>query len=136
MWYLAEILFAEPQQDDQAVYQCESCNVLISAATAAEAYQKAVRWGRAHAADPPATTALLGVSHLTTVGKELGDGVEICGRYFQEPDVWSRLEELVPPAGQLEAEQWERGRDTPVGDLLSAEQIAQLRRHFGDPAAG
>lgn len=136
MWYLAEILLAEPQQDGRTVYQCESCNVLISAVTAAEAYRKAVRWGRAYAAEPPAAMQFLGVSHLTTIGKELGDGVEICGRLFEEPDVWARLEELVPPAAQLEAERWEQGRDTPVGELLSAEQVAQLRRRFGDPAAG
>jgi hypothetical protein len=62
VWYLAEILFAEPRQDGRAVYQCESSNVLISAATAAEAYGKAVDWGRGYAAEPPATMALLGAS--------------------------------------------------------------------------
>jgi hypothetical protein len=110
--------------------------VLISAATASEAYQKAAGWGRRYAAEPPAAMELLGVSHLTTVGEELGDGVEICGRFFEEPDVRSRREELVPPAGQLEAERWERGGDIPLGAPLSAEQVAMLRRRFGDPAAG
>jgi hypothetical protein len=103
VWYLAEILFAEPQRDGRSAYQCEACNVLISAATAADAHEKAVRWGRAYAAEPPAAMALLGVSHLTTIGEELGDGVEICGRFFEEPDVWSRRGELVPPADRLEA---------------------------------
>ena len=134
MWYLAELLFAEPPQPDRAEYQCESSNVVFQATDAAEAYRKAITWGLAYAAEPPAGMRLLGVSHLTTVGEMLGDGTEICGRFFQAPDVWARAGELVPPAGQLKAIQWERGRDTPLGELLSPEQVAHLRRAWGQDA--
>ena len=101
---------------------------------AAEAYRKAIAGGLAYAAEPPAGMRLLGVSHLTTIGEELGDGTEICGRFFQAKDVWARAGELVPAAGQLKAIRWERGRDTPLGELLSPEQLAQLRRAWGQDA--
>jgi hypothetical protein len=83
VWYLAEILFAEPAQPDRAEYHCESCDVVLQAADATQAYQKAVTWGLTYAAEPPSAMRLLGVSHLTTIGEELGDGTEICGRFFE-----------------------------------------------------
>ncbi len=131
MWYLAEILLAEPPQPDLAEYQCESCNVVFQAASAAEAFQKAVAWGQAYAAEPPAVLQLLGVSHLTTVGVELGDGIEICGRYFQAPSVWERTSELIPPPDQLKAIRWERSQDTPIGELFTTQQIDQIQRTWG-----
>jgi hypothetical protein len=134
VWYLAELLFAEAPRPDHAEYHCESCNVVFQAADAVEAYRKAVSWGLAYAAEPPAVMRLLGVSHLTTVGAELGDGTEICGRFFEASAVWERVGELVPPAGQLKAIQWERGRDTPLEELLSPEQLGQLRRAWGQDA--
>lgn len=133
MWYLAEILFAEPPRPDQDEYQCESCDVVLQAESAVEAYRKAVAWGQSHAAEP-SVLRLLGVSHLTTVGEELGDGTEVAGRFFREPEVWDRAGELIPPADELKAIQWERGRDTPVGELLSPEQIDQVRRVWGQGA--
>jgi hypothetical protein len=136
VWYLAELLFAEPPRPDQAEYQCESCDVLLQAGTAVEAYDRAIAWGESYAARPPSVLHLLGVSHLSTVGEELGDGTEIAGRFFREPAVWDRLDELIPPRNQLVAIQWERGADTPVGELLSPDQVAQLRRVWGQPADG
>lgn len=134
MWYLAEIVFAEPPQPDRVEYQCESCNVVLQAPDAVGGYQKAVAWGLAYAAEPPATMRLLGVSHLTTIGEELADGTEICGRFFQSSAVRGRIAELVPPPGELKAIQWESSQDVPLGELLSPEQITQLRRVWGEDA--
>lgn len=128
MWYLAEILFAEPQQDGRQAYQCESCNVVFDAHTAVDAYRKAIAWGQAYAAEPPAAMRLLGVSHLTTIGERLEDGVEVCGRFFESPDVWEQAVEWVPPLESLKAVRWEQGRDSPMGELLSPDQIAQRKR--------
>jgi hypothetical protein len=125
MWYLAEILFAEPRQAEPRAYQCESCNVVFDAATAADACQKAVKWGQKYAGEAPARLQFVGVSHLTTIGDRLGDGVEICGRFFECADVWDRAAELV---SSLEAVVWEQNQNTPLGELLTPEQIAQLRR--------
>jgi hypothetical protein len=135
MWYLAELLFAERPRLDRAEFQCEACNVVFLAPSAVAAYRKAVAWGLAYASEPPAGMRLLGVSHLTTVGEELGDGTEICGRFFQAAAVWEQVGELIPPPEQLKAVQWERGRDTPLGELLSPEQVAQLRRVWGQDTA-
>jgi hypothetical protein len=131
VWYLAELLLAEPPRPDRTEYQCESCDVVFRAGTAAEAYRKAIAWGLAYTAEPPTGMRLLGVSRLTTVGEELGDGTEICGRFFQSPAVWERAGELVPPPDQLKAIQWERNPDTPLGELLNPEQAAQLKRAWG-----
>jgi hypothetical protein len=134
MWYLAELLFAEPPHPDRAEDQCESCNVLFEAASAAEAFRKAVTWGLTYAAAPPVRMRLLGVTHLTAVGDTLGDGTEVCGRFFQAPAVWGRIGELVPPPGELEAVRWERSSDVPLEELLSREQVDQLRRAWGQSA--
>jgi hypothetical protein len=128
VWYLAEILFAEPARSDLADYACESCNVVFRAAGAAEAYHKAVAWGRNYADDPPAAMRLLGVSQLTLVGEELLDGTEISGRFFTAPAVWERREHMIPPPEQLAAVQWEQSADTPLERLLTAEQIEQLKQ--------
>jgi hypothetical protein len=93
-----------------------------------EAYNKAMEWGRARAAEEAATMDLLGVSHLTTIDGEPGDGIEICGRYFRKRDVWDRVHEMVPPPAQLKAIVWERDRDTPIGEMLDKEQVRLLVR--------
>ena len=128
MWYLAELLFAEPPRASSRAYQCESCNVVFDAAAAVDAYRKAVAWGQAYAVDPPAGMRFLGVSHLTTIGERLEDGVEIGGRFFESPDVWDRVADLVPPPELLKAVVWEQTRDTPLGESLTPEQITQLKR--------
>lgn len=134
MWYLAEVLFAEPPHSDRADLQCESCNVVFHAVTAVEAYRKAFAWGLDYAAEPPAAMRMLGVSHLTTIGEELTDGTEICGRFFRAAGVWESAIELVSAPGHLKAIQWEQGRDITIGELLNPEQLAQLKRAWGSDA--
>jgi hypothetical protein len=134
VWYLAEIVCAEPEDAGRADYQCESCDVVLRAADAGEAYRKAVAWGLAYAAEPPAALRLLGVAHLTTIGEELRDGTEVAGRFFRVPADGGTLPELVPPPEQLKAIQWERAGDVPVGDLLTPEQTEHLRRAWGQGA--
>jgi hypothetical protein len=131
VWYLAEILFAEPPRPGRAEDQGEASDVVLRAADAAEAYRRAVAWGLARAAEPPAAMRLLRVSHLTSIGEELGDGTEIGGRFFRDRSVWDQIGELIPPPDQLEAVRWEQGRDRPLGELLSPERVAQLRRAWG-----
>jgi hypothetical protein len=134
VWYLAELLFTELPHPDRAEYQCEACNVVFQATDAAGAYQKAVAWGLSYAAEPPTVLRLLGVSHLTTVGEELIDGTEICGRFFQTAGPWCEVSKLVPPPGQLKALLWEQSREVPIEELLSPEQLAQLSRAGGSDA--
>ena len=128
MWYLAEILFAEPRDAARQAYQCEACNVVFDAATAREAYDKAITWGESYAAEPPVTMQLLGISHLTTIGDRLGDGIEICGRFFMAANPWNSAAELIPAPPSLTAVVWEQNQGTPLGELLTPGQIAALRR--------
>jgi hypothetical protein len=128
MWYLAEILFAEPRRVDRHAHQCEACNVVFDATTAREAYQKAMAWGQSYAAEPPGGMQLLGVSHLTSIGDQLGDGIEVCGRFFETANPWDQPAELVPAPEALKAIVWEQNQDTPLGELLTPEQIAALKR--------
>lgn len=131
MWYLAEVLFAEPSHPGRTDCQCEASNVVFQADSAIEAYRKAVAWGLDYAAEPPAEMGFVGVTHLTTFGEELGDGTEVCGRLFRSASVWGPAGELIPPPSELKAIQRECGRDTPLGELLSPEQVIQLRRVWG-----
>jgi hypothetical protein len=131
MWYLAEILLAEPQQPVISDYHCEACNVVFQAADSEEAYRKALVWGNAYASEAPATMQLLGVSNLTTIGEDLRDGTEVCGRFFRSRDAWDQIAELVPAPEQLKAIQWERNQNIPIEELLSSEQIENVKRAVG-----
>jgi hypothetical protein len=128
MWYLAEILFAEPRRADCQSYQCEACNVIFDVSTAREAYQKAIAWGQKYASEPPVEQQLLGVSCLTSISDQLADGTEICGRFFETANVWDRAGELVPAPESLRAIVWEQNQNTPLSELLTPEQVAALRR--------
>src|SRR5262245_633354 len=97
-------------------------------ATATKAYDKAMAWGQGYAAEPPAKMQLLGVSQLTSVGDQLGDGIEICGRFFETANPWGGAAELLPAPASLKAVVWEQNQDTPLAELLTPEQIAALRR--------
>ena len=71
---------------------------------------------------------LLGVSHLTTIDEEPGNGVEICGHFFRKRDVWDRVHRMIPPPEELKAIVWERNRDIPVGEMLNKAQVCLLKR--------
>jgi hypothetical protein len=129
MWYLAEILFAEPKRANRRMYLCESCNVIFQSDSAEEAYEKALIWGQNYIADEPEKLQLLGVAHLTSIDEEIGEGVEICGRYFQKLDIWDRVENLIPAQEQLAAIQWETS-DKPIGEMFDSHQIYLLKKHL------
>jgi hypothetical protein len=128
LWYLAELLFAEPPHPEKSDCQCEASNVVFEAPDATEAFRKAISWGLAYAAEPPSGLRFLGVSHLTTVGEKLGDGTEICGRFYRSEDIWNQIADMVPPPGRLKAILWEQGREVPLEALLTPEHVALLKR--------
>jgi hypothetical protein len=129
MWYLAEILFAEPKRANRRMYMCESCNVIFQSNSAKEAYDKALIWGKKYIADASGRLQLLGVSDLTSIDEEIGEGVEICGRYFQKLDVWDRVDKLIPLQEQLSGVQWETS-DKPIGEMLDPHQLYLLKRRL------
>lgn len=127
MWYLAEVLLAQPRSAARRMYFCESCNVVIQAETAIAAYRKSAAWGRTHQRNS-CGLKFLGIAHLTTIGEELADGVEICGRFFEKRDIWARKGQLIPAPAELKAVQWERRRNVPIRKLLKGAPLRQFKR--------
>ena len=83
-------------------------------------------WGAAHEAD--SALKALGVSHLTTIGETLGEGIDICGRFFHKRDVWDHKDKLIPPPEELKAIRWEWSMDRPLGELLTRHGVRLLRQ--------
>ena len=46
MWYIAFLLFAERQSEDEQNFNGETCNVLLEAENALLVYEKAMLWGK------------------------------------------------------------------------------------------
>ena len=128
MWYLAAITLAAKTPSNDGSYHCEECNVLFESDSARGAYLKAIAWAAENSGD---TTALLGVSHLTTVGDKIGEGVDICGRVFSATDVWERQAEYSPPVEELGAMFTESSMDVPIVEALGEAKAKQLLDHLG-----
>jgi hypothetical protein len=131
MWYVVDILFAQPPHDDTKVVQCESCNVLFEGATAREVYAKAQAWAVEHERDNNYRFA--GIQHLWSLQEPRpGEGDEIGGVFFEEEDFWDRLDEFIPKDKNIPVIQLEDHPDTPVREFLSESQLDMLRKVFGE----
>jgi hypothetical protein len=130
MWYLATVLFAQPQRPGVPTVVCETSQVLFVAGNAAGAYEKAREWGQRRIESTPGFE-LAGVQALKPLGLDRPpqDGDEIDGRVWESDDVWVRLPELVPAPEQLAAFVLEQeGRLAPV---LSEEERRLVERTIG-----
>jgi hypothetical protein len=132
MWYVAVVMMAQPKKRGRRRYVCESCNVLLSATNAVEAYGKAVTWGTNYESESIYGLKLLGISVLHEIGETIGDGVEISGRFFQKLDVWKRRDKIIPLPERLQAIRIAQNMDTPIGELLSTHQIQLMRQGTRD----
>jgi hypothetical protein len=135
MWYVAELLFARPKQEDEANVACESSLVLLEAPTALEAYEKALRWAEEHENGEGRVFnfKFVGVQHLHSLDEEQpGDGSEIGGGFFESEDVWERRDELIPPRDEIPVIRFEAHPDSPIQDLLSEEHQTRIRRVLGE----
>jgi hypothetical protein len=128
MWYVAVVMMAQPKQRGRRRYLCETCNILLSAPDAGEAYRKAVAWGTHCEADSLYGLKLLGITVLHEIGEEIGDGVDISGRFFQKLDVWDRRATIVPPPEELQAIRIAQNMDTPLDELLTPHQVQLMRQ--------
>lgn len=128
MWYVAVVMMAQPEKQGRRRYLCETCNVLLSAPDAGEAYRKAVAWGSKYESDSMYGLKLLGITVLHEIGEEIGDGVDISGRFFQKLDVWSRRERIVPSPEQLQAIRVAQNMDVPLVELLTLHQLQLMRQ--------
>lgn len=127
MWYVAAVFMAQPKVRGKRRYLCESCNILLTASDAEEAYRKAVTWGVRYEADSIFSLKYLGIERLWEIGESIEDGVEIAGRFFHKFDVWNKRKGLIPSPDELEAIRNTRNMNTPLGQLMTPHQIKMLR---------
>ncbi len=128
MWYVAVVMMAQPKQPPRRRYLCESCNVLLSAPNAAEAYRKAVAWGTHYESISIYGLKLLGISVLHEIGSAIGDGVDISGCFYQKLDVWDRRSQIIPGPEELQAIRIAQNMDKTLGELLTPYQIQLMRQ--------
>jgi hypothetical protein len=123
MWYVAVVMMTQPRKQGRRRYLCETCNVLLNAPNAGDAFRKAVDWGLQNESESMYGLKFLGITVLEEIGDEIGDGVEISGRVFQKLDVWNRRARIVPQPEELQAIRIAQNMNTPLGELLSPHQI-------------
>ena len=129
MWYVAEIAFAQPENDSKVMYLVETSEVLLEAESARAAYEKALEWAAKDLSETGLFDRdLLGVTALWSVYDDPGDGAEIGGTVSRKKNVWRRRSELVPPMTLLSAIVWEEAGDIPVGDLVTERRGPTLVR--------
>lgn len=134
MWYVADLLFAQPKQEGKAAVTCEASQVLLEAPTAREAYAKAIRWAEQHENGEGGlfNFRFVGVEHLHSLEEERpGDGSEIGGGFYESPDVWERRDELIPQQSDIPVIRYEANPDSPIGELLTEEQQERIRKVMG-----
>jgi len=129
MWYVADLLFAQPAQPEHGTVLCETCDVLLEAGSALEAYDKAIDWAAKHVEIENPGFRFIGVRHIHSLSETLpGDGTEIGGTFFEEEAVWSRIDSLIPQKEDIPIIMWEQHMDTPIGELMSEKQERYLKR--------
>jgi hypothetical protein len=131
MWYRADLLFATPPREGEATVQCETCNVLIEGETHREAYDKALLWAAEHVRE--LAVRFVGVEGLSELDEERpGDGTEVGGMYYEDENVWERVDELIPPRERLAAFFSEsEAYDRSLIESLGPEKAEALRRIVG-----
>jgi hypothetical protein len=131
MWYRADLLFAQLPKEGKQHVKCETCNVLFESSTAAEVYDKALKWAASHVEN--SLFYFVGIEHIARIDEsQPGDGTEIGGEFFNDKNVWERQEELIPEKNKLQAIILEQNSDVPIGDLMTEEQKQNWREMFGE----
>jgi hypothetical protein len=135
MWYVAQVMMAQPKQQGRRRYLCETCNVLLSAPNAGKAYRKAITWGTRYESEHIFGLKLLGITLLHEIGGEIGDGVDISGQLFQKLDVWDRRAKVIPVPEELQAIRIAQNTHTPFGELLTPYKIQMMRKGASDASS-
>ena len=129
MWYLNYLLFAATEPESKGEYVCETCNILLEAATAEDTYQAAELWGKEYESE---NLRFIGVEELNYIQEDQpGHGDEIAGSFFDEQDIWSRISKFVPPKNKLNAIRIEGSNaNKPIGELIDDQMEKRLKRVF------
>lgn len=133
-WYLANILFAQKQRSGKSLAFCETCLVLLRAASARSAYDKAMEWSKRELQRQGLTEmGLLGVTKLEEIlASELRDGTEITGSVFFKKNPWKNRRKFVPPVKHLQAFLFEDNAGVPCGKVITEVRgkafVSQMKR--------
>ena len=124
---MSHLLFAAIKPEENGEYVCETCNVLLEASNAEEAYRAAELWSKEHESE---SMKFVGVEWLSSIQEERpGHGDEIAGSYYDEQDIWSRVSEFIPEKETISAFRWEGSdADTPIGELMDDDMKKRLKR--------
>jgi len=129
MWYVVDILFAQLPKEDETIVQCEACDVLFEAPSGLIAYDKAVKWAKEHERDN--NFKYVGIHHLWSLEEEQpGDGSEIGGNFFEEENLWERVDEFIPDPKEIRTIKGEENPDVTIGDLMTEEDKDRLDKLF------
>ena len=105
MWYMSYLLFAAIQPESGGEYVCETCNVLLEATNAEEAFKAAELWAKDNETE---NMRFVGIEELSYVQSDRpGHGDEIAGSFFDELDIWLRVSEFIPNKNKLNAIKFE-----------------------------
>lgn len=129
-WYVVYLLFAQPENINEANVMCETCQILFSAHSALAAYDKGVSWATEYIEE--GEFQFVGVEHIQSLNEAPADGVEVGGSFYESEDVWQRKSELIPEKNAIPAIMWEQNSDVPVGELMTEKQIRVVKRIFGE----
>ena len=132
MWYVAEMLFAQPKVEGVECVVCEECDVLFEAATAIEAYDKALAWA-ADYADDPTELALVGIENVRSLNEPPADGVEVGGGFYESEDIWERQGE-IPARDEIVTIRAELAPETKVSEMLNDRKRGIWKKLSGDDA--
>jgi hypothetical protein len=118
MWYVAKMLFAQKPVRGKRRVLCETCRVLLCAATARKAYQKAQVWATGHIQG--SDFRLVGIQHINDILEEkIGDGTEIGGSFFYKMDPWGHKNKLIPNPDDIPIISLEANPKMAVGEIAS-----------------
>ena len=128
-WYAVWILFAQQAEEGKKFVFCENCQVLFNAATANNAYEKALIWAEVH--EEETGFKFFGIESVIGISDdELKDGTEIDGSFFKKKNIWDKKEKLIPKQNEIAEIVWEENLDTPIGNLMTNRQKADLKKIF------
>ena len=126
---MSYLLFAAIEPESEGEYVCETCNVLLDAENAEEAYKAAELWAKNRESE---NMRFVGVEELSYIQDDRpGHGDEIAGSFFDEKDIWSKVSELIPDKDELNAIRFEGfDADKPIGELMDSQMKKRLKRVF------
>lgn len=126
---MSYLLFAATKPEPEGEYVCETCNVLLEATTAEQAYKAAELWAKDHEHE---NMRFVGVEELIYIQDDRpGHGDEIAGSLFDEENIWSRVLEFIPKKDKLNAIKFESSdANKPIGELIDDQMEKRLKRIF------